>query len=59
MKRAMCSLLLFSEPDIYPIELYYLMDVSYSMREDMKTMKEIGSMMADKVFSQMYSKCTL
>ena len=38
-----------SEPEKYPIELYYLMDVSYSMREDMKTMKSIGEMMADKL----------
>ena len=32
-----------SEPEIYPVELYYLMDVSYSMREDMETMKSVGS----------------
>ena len=30
-----------SEPEIYPVELYYLMDVSYSMREDMETMKSV------------------
>ena len=38
-----------SEPEKYLIELYYLMDVSYSMREDMKTMKSIGEDMAQRL----------
>lgn len=37
-----------SEPEIYPAELYYLMDVSYSMREDMERMKKMGSEIAQK-----------
>ena len=37
-----------TEPDIYPVELYYLMDVSYSMRDDMETMKVVGEKMSAK-----------
>ena len=37
-----------TEPEIYPAELYYLMDISYSMREDMETMKKMGGEIAQK-----------
>ena len=37
-----------TEPEIYPAELYYLMDVSYSMRNDMEKMKRMGGEIAKK-----------
>ena len=37
-----------TEPKIYPAELYYLMDVSYSMRNDMEKMKKLGGEIAQK-----------
>ena len=37
-----------TEPEIYPAELYYLMDVSYSMRNDMEKMKRMGGEIAQK-----------
>ena len=38
-----------TEPRIYPAELYYLMDVSYSMRDDMERMKKMGGEIAQKL----------
>ena len=37
-----------TEPEVYPAELYYLMDVSYSMRDDMERMKQMGGEIAEK-----------
>ena len=37
-----------TEPKKYPAELYYLMDVSYSMKNDMEKMKKLGGEIAQK-----------
>ena len=31
------------EPEVYPVDLYYLMDTSYSMRNDLKNLKTLAA----------------
>ena len=45
-----------TEPRVYPAELYYLMDVSYSMKNDMEKMKKLGGEIAKKEKSETFSK---
>ena len=30
------------EPEIYPVDLYYLMDTSYSMKDDLQSVKQLA-----------------
>ena len=32
-----------TEPEVYPVDLYYLMDTSYSMRKDLKNLKTLAA----------------
>jgi len=32
----------FKRAEGYPVDLYYLMDLSYSMKDDLKNVKELG-----------------
>jgi len=35
------------EPEIYPVDLYYLMDTSYSMKDDLQSVKELATSLGE------------
>lgn len=34
-----------TEPKIYPVDFYYLMDVSYSMRDDLENVQQLSKLL--------------
>lgn len=41
--------LIFRQAEHYPVDLYYLMDLTYSMRDDKEKLQELGGMIADSM----------
>lgn len=41
--------LIFRQAEHYPVDLYYLMDLTYSMRDDKVKLQELGGMIADSM----------
>lgn len=39
----------FKRAEDYPIDLYYLMDLSYSMEDDLENVKKLGTRLMDKM----------
>lgn len=33
----------------YPVDIYYLMDLSYSMKDDLKTIRTLGTKLAERM----------
>lgn len=41
----------FRQPRDYPVDLYYLMDLSYSMKDDKEKLSQLGDLLADRMRS--------
>lgn len=39
----------FKRAEDYPIDLYYLMDLSYSMKDDLENVKSLGTSLMSKM----------
>lgn len=39
----------FKRAEDYPIDLYYLMDLSYSMEDDLENVKKLGTTLMEKM----------
>lgn len=41
--------LYFKRAEGYPVDLYYLMDLSYSMKDDLENVKKLGNSLLDEL----------